>query len=152
MDQQFDLERLIAQWKRDYGKLVRSKKWHSEYYQIPISDRFELLKVLVKQIRDNGKIEEYFHSSSVKDKIVDACIPHEKSLSNPQSYGLFQKGARDHLKMAIVDIFSEEPPKSKSEEKPFTKEFDPSSVKSIEPERDDVIDPEMAELLGYNDE
>lgn len=149
MDQPFDLERVIAQWKRDYGTLTRSRKWRSEYYLIPISDRFEFLKILIGRIVDEGKTEEYFNTSFVKDKIVEACIPHEKSLANPQSYGLFQKGARDHLKMAIVETFSKET-KTEPKDKPFTKEFDPTTVKDAGPERDDVVDPEMAELLGYN--
>lgn len=151
MSQSFDLERIILHWKREYGTLTPSKKWKSEYYQIPINERFAALKILIMRIRDAGKPEEYF-TNSRKDEIIIHCIPHEKSVT-PHSHKMFKKGTADHLNMAITDVYSEASAKEiKPKEKAFTKEFDPTKVKYDGPLVEHVIDPEMAELLGYNDD
>lgn len=149
MSQPFDLTRLLDNLKRIHGTLTRSKKWGSEYYLIPISERFNFLQILVQELKDSGKTEEYFNNS-VRDRIVEVCIPHEKSV-NPQSYAMFKKGTQEHLRMAIAEIYSTMP-KAPTREKAFSKEFDPSTIKDDTSLAKDVIDPEMAKLLGYDDE
>ena len=103
----------------------------------------------MQELKDSGKTEEYFNNS-VRDRIVEVCIPHEKSV-NPQSYAMFKKGTQEHLRMAIAEIYSTMP-KAPTREKAFSKEFDPSTIKDDTSLAKDVIDPEMAKLLGYDDE
>jgi hypothetical protein len=163
---QFDLDDMIGQWKSDYGTLVSSRKWNAKYFQIPVNQRFELLTVLIKQIKDAGKEIEYFASNLNKDKIIEACIPHQKSVT-PQAYGMFKKGTLDHLNMAIREVYckksDEELAKMKSEvgtesvntSDPTEAKYDWANAPIFKPEpteEEDVIDPEMADLLGYNDE
>jgi hypothetical protein len=110
---------------------------------------------LVRAIRDVGKPKEYFANTTC-DKIVENLIPAEKSVKSAQAYAFWKKCTRDHLKMAVIEVYSA-PLKEKEEEvvvpaeEPFSKEFDRSKIKD-DMVTTDVVDPEMAALLGYDDE
>lgn len=168
-DEVFNLERILDRWKQEYGTLRKSVKWDSSYYSIPISERFDLLKILVSQISDRGKTRDFFIQTT-KDKIIDASIPPERVVGS-QSHKQFKRMTLQHLNMAITAIYDvrEEVPavkvKEAEQDKSVTeptdpterkidwskaKEFDPSTIPdSIDPPFEDTTDEEWDKILGY---
>jgi hypothetical protein len=139
----FNLDEFITKWRMKHGVLTKSRKWEADYYMIPVSQRFELFKILVEELRKVGKSRDWF-TNTIKDNIVKLCIPVKKSVT-AESYNGFLTGTQRHLNEAIIAVFdAAELAKSTENEMP---DFVPDPEKDKDIVRD-TLDPEMAELLG----
>jgi hypothetical protein len=159
-----NLDDTILRIRMEYGEIARSKKWDSEYYNVPISRRLEAFTALVRLIKDfYGKPADYF-TNFTRGKIVSEFIPHKNSVKN---YNGWRQGAISHLNIAIMTVYSDDSltdleagtPSVEAQAEilitgnPLIKIFDPTKLEHpMEPRLPRIKNMEMAELLGIEDD
>lgn len=154
----FNLEAIVERWQQKYGQKTTAKTSGDIYYQIPIPRRYELLLILVLEIKALGKPKDFF-TNSTRDRIVNEIIPRGKRMDRSTIDG-FRGATRKSLNFVILEVYSSED--SSEFQKEYVQEEPKKSPKKIhdktkymhidEPPVNDVIDEEaMKELLSIGD-
>lgn len=111
----FDLEDIIENWKIEHGTRTPSKKYGVYYYKIPLTEREELFKILVRTIKASGRDREFFKLHSTQNAIATACFPpiiYDKD-SRERGYNAL----KSQLKSVVAEVWKEDEGGTTPEEK-----------------------------------
>lgn len=157
MDKPFNFEDILDRWKRDYGTPRNGKKYGNEYDSIPIRERRELYKILVREIKEAGKDKDYF-TNTKREEIITHSIPSAKAVRG--THAEWKMCARNDLRAAIVAVFDEDRSERQKADEPevegmakdqsFTEEFVSSMTEEEKAAMEPELDADLAELFGKN--
>ena len=159
MDKPFNLKDIIKNFQAIHCVWKKGKKYGDWHPQVPISQRKELLTILVLKIKEQGKQKNFF-TNSRRDEIVEELTPPKR-----KEMKLYTKKMLDW----VIEICYDENSNIKFEDLELPKSENKSTIEAQEeknqgqkteflngdnqeekePPVEDVLDEEMAKLLGY---
>jgi hypothetical protein len=155
-----ELDDILLSWKNEHGERVRGKKYDNEIIRIPIRDRKDLFRHLVKTLIDELKWDKDSFQPSVIENILKSCFPPEDVSHDKVARKRGFASARGELALVINEFFGK---KGSKAEIPSNKEYDPGKHKPIAPPLDRSVladapkpntdkDSVMDKFLGFTDE
>lgn len=155
-----ELNDILLSWINEHGERTVGKKYGNEVVRIPIRDRKNLFRHLVKTLIDDLKWDKDSFKLSVTETIVKSCFPSEDIPYDNASRKRGLAAARSDLTLVVNEFFGK---KGSIAETPSNKEYDPGkhapiaqpldrSILADAPKPNTDKDTAIGNLLGFTDE